>query len=116
VIAGAADVLHEAQHREQVADMHITATADSSTPAADAARLVGWTAYADGSPAAAVGGRGVSTPPEQILSRARGAAAAAQLSATRQVQVSGKAVRLPARVTNLRGWDSGADPPAPAGR
>jgi hypothetical protein len=93
VIAGAADVLHEAQHREQMADISADPpsipTTDSSTPA-DAARPVGWTAYADGSPAAAVGGRGVSTPPEQVLSRARGtaAAAAAQSAPTRQVQLT----------------------------
>jgi hypothetical protein len=71
------------------ADLPIIPTADPSTPA-DPARPVGWTAYADGSPAAAVGGRGVSTPPEQVLSRARGAAAAtaAQPAPVRQVQLA----------------------------
>jgi hypothetical protein len=94
VLAGAADVLHEAQHQEQMADLSadlpIIPTADPSTPAADPARPVGWTAYADGSPAAAIGGRGVSTPPEQVLSRARGAAAAAaaQPAPTRQAQLA----------------------------
>jgi hypothetical protein len=94
VLAGAADVLHEAQHREQIADISpdppSIPTTDSTTPAADPARPVGWTAYADGSRAAAVGGRGVSTPPEQVLSRARGAAAAtaAQPAPVRQVQLA----------------------------
>lgn len=30
-----------------------------------------WSAYADGAPAAALGGRGVSTPPNQVLAKAR---------------------------------------------
>lgn len=59
VVAGAVDVAHalEAQ-RDKVAG---ASTAGSSQ----------WTAYADGAPAAALGGRGVSTPPNQVLARAR---------------------------------------------
>lgn len=48
-----------------------------------------WSAYADGAPAAALGGRGVSTPPNQVLSRARETAdlAATALQGARAVEV-----------------------------
>ena len=54
VLAGAADVAHAA-----------ATTAQHGEAAAQ------WTAYADGEPAAALGGRGVSTPPSQVLAKAR---------------------------------------------
>ena len=58
-VAGAVDVAHalEAQ-RDKIA---AASTAGSSQ----------WTAYADGAPAAMLGGRGVSTPPNQVLAQAR---------------------------------------------
>ncbi|SOD72925.1 hypothetical protein SAMN05892883_2239 [Jatrophihabitans sp. GAS493] len=54
VLSGAVDVAHALEHE------HAMAT--------DGAQ---WTAYADGAPTAALGGRGVSTPPTQVLSAAR---------------------------------------------
>ena len=54
VLAGAADVAHAA-----------AATAHHGEAAAQ------WTAYADGEAAAALGGRGVSTPPSQVLAKSR---------------------------------------------
>lgn len=52
VLAGAADVAHAAAHHGGAATAQ-------------------WTAYADGEPAAALGGRGVSTPPSQVLAKSR---------------------------------------------
>ncbi len=49
-----------------------------------------WSAYADGAPAAALGGRGVSTPPNQVLTKAREApdlAATAPQGAARAVEL-----------------------------
>lgn len=49
-----------------------------------------WSAYADGAPAAALGGRGVSTPPNQVLAQARETpdlAATAPQGATRAVEL-----------------------------
>ena len=54
VLAGAADVAHAA-----------AATAHQGEAAAQ------WTAYADGEPAAALGGRCVSTPPSQVFAKSR---------------------------------------------
>lgn len=62
VLAGAADVAHEAVHTETTARDAAPATAAGSTQ---------WSAYADGAPAAALGGRGVSTPPNQVLAKSR---------------------------------------------
>ncbi len=50
-----------------------------------------WSAYADGAPAAALGGRGVSTPPNQVLAQAREApdlAAAAPQRAARTFELA----------------------------
>lgn len=55
VVAGAVDVA-----AAEVAE-HVRGAAGSSQ----------WSAYADGAPAAVLGGRGVSTPPNQVLARAR---------------------------------------------
>lgn len=55
VVAGAVDVA-----AAEVAD-HARSAAGSSH----------WSAYADGAPAAALGDRGVSTPPSQVLAKAR---------------------------------------------
>lgn len=49
-----------------------------------------WSAYADGAPAAALGGRGVSTPPNQVLAQARQTpdlAATASQAASRAVEL-----------------------------
>ncbi len=51
VQAGAADVAHATAHQGEAAAQ--------------------WTAYADGEPAAALGGRGVATPPSQVLAKSR---------------------------------------------
>jgi len=59
VVAGAVDVANALEtEREKVAG-------------ASAAGSSQWTAYADGAPAAALGGRGVSTPPNHVLAFAR---------------------------------------------
>jgi hypothetical protein len=55
VVAGAVDV----------------AAAEAAQHAHSAAGSSQWSAYADGAPAAALGGRGVSTPPSQVLAKAR---------------------------------------------
>ena len=52
VLARAADVAHAAAHQGEAARTR-------------------WSAYADGEPAAALGGRGVSTPPSQVLAKSR---------------------------------------------
>ena len=62
VLAGAADVAHEAVHTETTVRDAAPATAAGTTQ---------WSAYADGAEAAALGGRGVSTPPNQVLAKAR---------------------------------------------
>jgi hypothetical protein len=50
-----------------------------------------WSAYADGAPAAALGGRGVSTPPNHVLAQAREKADLAAVSAP---QGASRAVEL----------------------
>jgi hypothetical protein len=55
VVAGAVDVA-----AAEVAEHAHTAAGSSQ-----------WSAYADGAPPAALGGRGVSTPPNQVLAQAR---------------------------------------------
>ncbi|WP_375497450.1 hypothetical protein [uncultured Jatrophihabitans sp.] len=66
VLAGAADVANEAAHEA----VHTETTARDAAPAA-AAGSTPWSAYADGAAAAALGGRGVSTPPNQVLAKSR---------------------------------------------
>lgn len=62
---------------------HAEATGRAADPAAGAGSRQ-WSAYADGAEAAALGGRGVSTPPNQVLAKSRQTpdvvAAAAQAS------------------------------------
>jgi hypothetical protein len=73
VLAGAADVAHSLDHR------HTMSTGNAQ-----------WTAYADGAPAATLGGRGVSTPPGQVLAAARATpdlASTAASSAGRTVEL-----------------------------
>lgn len=109
VIAGAVDVAQElAHHQHQTAAAAApTATADlldaanagspPSAPAGNpadqdpaAAASTRWTAYADGAPAAQLGGMGVSTPPGQVLAKAQAnpdLAASSPASASRAVQL-----------------------------
>jgi hypothetical protein len=74
VVAGAVDV----------------AAAEVAEHAHNAAGSSQWSAYADGAPTAALGGRGVSTPPNQVLAQARETpdlAATASAGAARAVEL-----------------------------
>src|SRR5262249_25135411 len=63
VLAGAADTTHETAHTE-------TSAAGDATSATTGGGAQ-WSAYADGAAAAALGGRGVSTPPNRVLATSR---------------------------------------------
>lgn len=76
VLAGAVDVAAE--------------LAEHGPGASSAAGTSHWSAYADGAPAAALGGRGVSTPPNQVLTKVRETpdlATTAPQGATRAVEL-----------------------------
>jgi hypothetical protein len=73
-----------------VAGVVDVAAAELAEHAHTAAGTSQWSAYADGAPTAALGGRGVSTPPTQVLTHARQTpdlAATAPQSAARTVEL-----------------------------
>lgn len=70
-----------------------------------------WTAYADGAEAAALGGRGVGTPPEQVLARVDARPGATRPDATHAVDAAELGVGLAAPDPVLgHGIDPGMDP------